>query len=89
MAIKKDIIYKNITIENAYIKAEGFTGDKDNLKFYMRAYKDIESSNSLDNVLTSDELIFVPSNLEDSIRWDKQAYEYAKTLEKYADAIDC
>lgn len=89
MAVSKTITYKNITIENAYIKAEGFTGYKNGLTFYMRAYKDKDSSNSTDNILTSDEITFVPDDSENALRWDKQAYEYVKSLDEYSDVVDC
>lgn len=89
MALKKTITYKNITVENAYIKAESFTGDKNELTFYMRAYKDADSSLSIENVLTSKEIKFIPDSSETSVRWDKQAYDYAKALPDYAESIDC
>lgn len=88
MAISKTIDFKGVVVENAYIKVEGLSGNKEKIVFYLNAYKDVIASENKENALNSHMIEFVPSKDEESLRWDKQAYEYAKTLPEYTEAID-
>lgn len=89
MAISKTLNIKNIIIEDAYVRAERFTGNKNSVLFYVSIYKDNESSKNLSNAIDTIEFSFVPSEDLTSVRWDKQAYNYLKSLPSFLDAVDC
>lgn len=78
-------IERLVNMKEAYIVVTDIRGDKFNLKFTVKIY-----TNALKNVLLdTEEYNFIPSNDENSERWDKQAYQYLKTLPKYENSIDC
>jgi hypothetical protein len=88
MAIRKN--YKvqtsfgvDVTIKNAYIKASGIAGGKDDIVLTVFIF-DEDITKQVDVKYYS----FAP-NLESDDNFIKQAYLYLKTLPEYADAIDC
>lgn len=82
--IKKDVYGKEIFFENSYIKVEQVRGNKNLINFELVTYTD----DTLAYELERTQLSFTPDQDEESIRWDKQCYEYAKTLSEYADVVD-
>jgi hypothetical protein len=71
----------NISFDNAYIKVESISGNKEQVEGMV-----IISSEDRKKILFSSFYNFIP-NMEDN--FIKQAYLYLKTLPEYADAIDC
>lgn len=70
-----------ITIEDAYIKIESVTADKE----YAQANV---SMNSAESSLTTS-YAFPLSVADDSENFIRQGYEYLKTLPEFAGAVDC
>ena len=88
MAIQKNIDYKGLKITNAYCKIIELNGNKDCIFYTIGVYSAQERSKDLSNVIKSFSYTFVPSQDENGIRWDKQAYENVKTQTDFIDAID-
>jgi hypothetical protein len=82
MAIKNNVIYKGIPINNAYIRIWRYEGDKEKMHFEagVHASKDAE-------MITS-QGYRISLNL-DGANPIKQAYEYLKSLPEFSDAVDC
>lgn len=86
MAISSNFTLKNgLSIEEAYLKIDIVRGDKNTLGFSLVPYKEKNSSDPLEEGTYYE---FRVNQDENSVRWDKQAYEYLKTLPEYASAID-
>ena len=79
MTISSDI---NFVVENAYIKVDFVSGDKNTINITVGYYKTNESN----NCFKVNSYSFNPSLDNNFI---KQAYEYLKTLEEFKDAEDC
>lgn len=80
-----DDIEKNFTIQDAYYKIDSINGTKDQIEIKVAIYKD-----SLKQVSYAVKAYkFTPIVDEESLNFIKQGYEYLKTLEEYADAVDC
>ncbi|OME62299.1 hypothetical protein BSK59_02175 [Paenibacillus odorifer] len=90
MALKADIqLDSGIVVNGSYLKIGDITGNKDNLSFQLDTYMNKNASEEGKKVLRQTLHSFTPSAEDDSLRWDKQAYEYLKTLEEFKDAEDC
>lgn len=86
--IKKLILDSGLTIEQAYIRVQGINGFKGILTASLEIFltKEIcEEGNSPIHFMSYN---FVPDEDENSLRWDRQAYEYLKTLPEFEGAID-
>ena len=81
--VVKQVVNKEVEFKDAYIKIASLTGNKDNLNVIVIVLTEQEGE-----VIKSFEFNFIPDTSETSLRWDKQAYEYLKTTNEYADAID-
>lgn len=80
----KNVYGETLVFSEAYYQISGIRGSKERLNVSVLIYKDSSKSITLGNLSFS----FVPSNEDDSLRWDKQAYEYIKTLDEFSEAID-
>ena len=80
-----DVIIKSESykIGNGYITVGNIAGNKEELTFKLFYRKDKEGE-----ILDFKELKFTPSQDDNSERWDKQAYEYTKSLPEFSKAID-
>ena len=77
-------IEQGFVIENAYCKIDYLGGDKDLVEIRVGIY-----TNSLkDKIIKSNFYTFNPE-LESADNFIKQGYEYLKSLEEFAGAIDC
>lgn len=80
-----------LEIENAYFKIDEYSCDKNNMvKARIRAYvsKKLADSGAAPIEGIDDSLSFVANYEDNAENTKKQIYEHAKTLDKYADAID-
>lgn len=82
MALQKTIIFKGISVGNAYLKIQSFNGSKELLKFDLATH-----SKAGEQALTVSSFE-IPYNIagENPI---KQAYAHLKTLPEFAGATDC
>lgn len=82
MALQKTITFKGVTVANAYIKVQTFSGDKESLTFDVairsKAEEQVLSVSSFE--------VFYDINGTNPI---KQAYAHLKTLPEFAGATDC
>lgn len=79
-----------ITIENCYWKIEidnGIQGGKENLRVRMNCFKNKSIADTNQNKYADFDFEFVP-DLNSSINFIAQAYDYAKTLPEFVGAID-
>lgn len=88
MALQKDITFNGVLISSAYCKLTNITGDKNLLKYDITVFKDKSFSSNDANKITSYSYSFVPSSEASALRWDKQAYEDAKTKAELIGAVD-
>ena len=89
MALKVNVsLESGIQVEGSYARIETVTGNKDGLTIYVAYYVNAESI--LNNLPRFKQSIheFFPETGDNSIRWDKQGYEYLKTLPEFDGAID-
>ena len=87
MAIKKQITLKsnfgdNVVFNDAYMKINTLSGDKNKIEFQLYIFKQI------DGLLIERKLFSFVPNL-DGANFIKQGYEHLKTLPEFAGAIDC
>ena len=69
------------TVKNCYITVSSVNGGKEGMS--------INVSLKGDDIFIEETYTFVPSVMEGSENFIKQAYEYLKTLPEFADATDC
>ncbi|PKG23952.1 hypothetical protein [Niallia nealsonii] len=79
-----DAYGETLVFEEAYLKIVQLYGNEELLQFDYAIYKDSSKQTQIDYKMGQ----FVPSVEEDSPNFIKQIYEYLKTLEEFADAID-
>ncbi|WP_143763782.1 hypothetical protein MKX34_23805 [Paenibacillus sp. FSL R5-0636] len=90
MALKMTLNFDTgVVVENAYLNIGDITGNKDALYFQLDVYMSKSASEEGKKVIRQTLHSFTPSAEDDSLRWDKQAYEYLRTLEEFKDAEDC
>ena len=90
MALSKDIILNNgLTVPNAYIRIDTVSGYKGGLDISVNSYVSQEAFNNGQGYLEQKIYHFIPSVEDTAPNFIKQGYEYLKTLEEYADAVDC
>ncbi|MEC0282439.1 hypothetical protein [Terribacillus saccharophilus] len=88
MAIGKTIkLDSGIVVEDAYIQVFSLSGNKANLEITVDIYVSRAASISKPSVERRF-YNFTPDQDDVSIRWDKQAYRYIKTLPEYEGAVD-
>lgn len=90
MALKKNhikiISTKEVIFEDAYHRISYISGNKERITFVVSIYAN--ENITPETFIESIEYTFVPSEDENSIRWDKQAYAFLKTKPEYEDAMD-
>lgn len=84
MTVNKYAFGQTVLITDAYHRVESIGGNKDNLTFKLVSYDGICTHEVSDNFYN-----FKPSVADDAFNFIKQCYEYLKTLDEYADAVDC
>ena len=103
MALKKDYIlptgtdlsfaYPNFqlcissneyTLTSAYIKIDKLEGDKNSINLSVGIYNEKDSI-----MVINKKYEFIPDVTDSAENFIKQGYEYLKTLDEYADALDC
>lgn len=90
MALSKNITLNNgLVVNNAYIRIDTVSGYKGGLDYSINSYISQDGFINGQGYLEQEILHFVPSVEDNSPNFIKQAYEDAKTLPKYADAVDC
>lgn len=82
MAIKSNVDFKGVPINNAYIKICRYQGDKDKLFFDVGIHT------------KSGEKMIASHGYQCALNLDganpvKQAYEHLKTLPEFSNAVDC
>lgn len=77
-----------ITVNQAYARIDSLVGNKTSLTIYVNFYVTAEAANSGIPSFKQSSYEFTPNSSEGSERWDKQAYEYIKTLPEFEGAID-
>lgn len=89
MALKQNIALNNgLSIENAYIRIDTFSGSKSNVKIVVNSYISQESFNSGIGYLEQKIYSFTPDITDTAKIVLKQGYEYLKTLDEYKAASD-
>lgn len=81
--ITKKVFGKEVVLNNTYIKIMSFSGDKENITLNVQTFINEDKKEVIENKCFS----FVPDYEGENLL--RQAYEYLKTLEEYADAADC
>jgi len=90
MALNKSIILNNgLIVNNAYIRIDTVKGYKGDLQISVNSYVSKEAFDSGQGYLEQKFYNFVPSVEDTAPNFIRQGYEHLKTLEEYADAVDC
>ena len=82
MELQKTINFKGITVGDAYLKIQAFSGSKELLKFELSTH-----SQAGEQALTVSNFE-MPYSIEGA-NPIKQAYDYLKSLPEFAGAVDC
>ncbi len=82
MALQKTVTFKGITLSDAYIKIQSFSGSKELLKFDVATHS---RAGEQPITVSSFEM---PYSI-DFTNPIKQAYGHLKTLPEFAGALDC
>lgn len=83
MALKTDWTIKEKTYKNCYVKIVSLDGNK---KYINGVALVIDQE--FNEPVYDYRFMFTPSTYYNSVRWDKQAYEYLKTLPEFKNAVD-
>lgn len=87
MALEKDmkLILHGVELEfqKTYTKIDSISGNKEKLDVIVHTL-----NKQGGEIIKLSGFYFTPSNELDSLRWDKQAYEYLKKTEEFKDAMD-
>lgn len=82
---KKEVFGQTLTFNDAYFKIERVYGNKHSVQIEVTGYDNSERHNEIFQRNYS----FIPEVEDGAENFIKQGYEYLKTLDEYADAIDC
>lgn len=89
MALLIDVFMDNgISVEKAYAQIENLSGKKNKIVIYLNYYVNADAAANGTPSFKQSVHEFIPSTNELSLRWDKQAYEFLKTVPEFEDAID-
>lgn len=83
MALKVDWKIGEKTYEDCYVKVVSLDGNKK----YINGVA-LVINQELNEPVYDYRFMFTPSQEDNSMRWDKQAYEYLKTLPEFKNAVD-
>lgn len=90
MALQISIQLNNgLEVPNSYIKVGSLNGDKESLRIVLFRYASQQAALEGKEFIDIKEYTFKPAEEDNSLRWDRQAYEYLKTLAEYDGAVDC
>ena len=78
------VIERDYSIGNAYIKILTLQGSKENINIYVGVFSEDKTQ-----CIKANNYSFVPSVVNDSDNFIKQGYEYLKTLPEFEDTKDC
>lgn len=89
MALSKTVETNHgLGIENAYIRIDEQSGNKEKLNIRVRLYVSQEKARNEFGWIEEKLYEFAPNTEEDSENFIKQGYEFLKTLDEYKDAVD-
>lgn len=83
MALKTDWKNREKTYKDCYVKVVSLDGNK---KYINGVALVIDQDKN--EPIYDYRFMFTPSADDNSVRWDKQAYEYLKTLPEFKNAVD-
>lgn len=91
MALTKSVYELNtgLVLNNVYVRIDTISGNKSELSIDVKVYVNQEHYNNGKACVDSNSYNFTPNVNEDALNYHKQAYLYLKTLDEYANAIDC
>ena len=75
---------KKFVANNAYHRVDKLSVTKERIDFKLGIY-----TSDLSRLITTKDYNFIPDVSENSINYHTQAYEYAKTLPEFTEAVDC
>ncbi|OMD19214.1 hypothetical protein BJP48_11950 [Paenibacillus odorifer] len=89
MALTKSVeLDSGVVVDNAYIRIQGLNGNKDIVSIHVEVFATQELCEQGKIPVSYMSFTFKPSDEENALRWDKQAYEYLKTLSEFEGATD-
>lgn len=91
MAFQKEVMsLTGMNVQNAYIKIDEYACYGETVHVRLRAYvsKELADNGNAPIEGSEDIITLTVDYSDDATNTKKQIYEYAKTLDKYADAID-
>lgn len=77
-----------IIVDEAYIRIENISGNKEQQQITLNIYFSTDAVNSSKNPVDQRYYNFVPSVDDRSPNFIKQGYEHLKTLDEFKNAID-
>lgn len=77
-----------LVVNQAYIRVQGINGNKNLAAITLEAFVSHQKCEEGKTPIAYYNYTFEPNMDEDALRWDKQAYEYIKTLPEFIGAID-
>lgn len=77
-----------IQVDHSYARIDYLGGNKNKVTVNVNYYLDEKAATDGLPPFKKSIHEFVPSESEQSLRWDKQGYEYLKTLPEFESAID-
>ena len=89
MAIIRQItLDSGLFVDQSYIRVQGINGNKNLAVISLEAFVSQQTCEDGKTPVAYSSYTFEPNTADDSPRWDKQAYEYIKTLPEFEGAID-
>jgi hypothetical protein len=86
--MKTTILESGLVIPEAYYRVQGINGNKDIVTISIEVFVSKSLCEEQKLPVSYMSFNFIPSQEENALRWDKQAYEYLKTLEEFAGSVD-
>lgn len=89
MAIVKTVTLESgLVVEQAYIRVQGINGNKNLAAICLEVFASQVLCEQGKPPVSFFNYTFEPLDGENTLRWDKQAYEYVKTLPEFENAVD-
>lgn len=90
MAVQKNIELQNgLMVNNAYIRIDAISGYKEAITISVNSYVSQQTFLNGAGYLEQKFYTFIPDVSTSAIEILTQGYEYLKTLDEYANAVDC
>ncbi|OMD32088.1 hypothetical protein [Paenibacillus odorifer] len=77
-----------IVLEESYVRIQSLSGNKNVISISVEVFGSQSLCEEGKQPISFKGYFFTPSNEETAPRWDKQAYEYLKTLPEFENATD-